>query len=306
MNVLSLFDGMSCGQIALDRVGIRPEKYYASEVDKFAMIVTQNNYPNTIQLGDINNYEEWELHEIDLLIGGSPCQDLSRIKSKDGKGLKGEKSKLFFKYVECIRKFKPKYFLLENVIMSQESNDKITEILGVKPIEINSGNFSAQDRRRLYWTNIPFNKNLPSSELVFNDIEDNDVDEKYYYVDKFEKFNGTETKIAGQLYKYYPNGKLKFYDIIGRVYNPQFKMATLTAVAGGHHEKKVFVDGRTRKLTPLEYERLQTVPDGYTSSVSNSQRYKMLGNGWTVDVIAHIFKGISEVTQTEVSGGETA
>lgn len=291
MNVLSCFDGMSCGQIALERAGINIDNYFASEIDKFAISVTQTNYPDTIQLGDISNYAEWDLPKIDLLIGGSPCQDLSRIKSKDSKGLEGEKSKLFFKYVDCIEKFKPTYFLLENVIMSQESNDIISELLGVRPIEINSGNFSAQDRRRLYWTNINFDVELPTNNTTLKDIMESHVDEKYYYDDEYT-FNGLDKRVVANLNMRFPSGKMKFTETLARVYNPNFKSPTLTAVAGGHQEKKVFDRGKTRKLTPLEYERLQTVADNYTATVSNSQRYKMLGNGWTVDVIAHIFKGI--------------
>lgn len=292
MDVLSLFDGMSGGRLALERAGIDYGAYFASEIDPYAIKVAQQNFPETVQIGSVTDHKKWDLPNIELLIGGSPCQDLSRIKSKDGKGLQGDKSKLFFEYLKSLYKFKPKYFMLENVIMNEESVDTITAALGVKPIEINSSYFSAQDRRRLYWTNIPVDMNLTENPVVFQDIMEHDVEEKYFYDDAFHIFNGTETRVAGQLEKYYPNGKLKFYDIIGRVYNPQFKMPTLTAVAGGHQEKKVLIDGRVRKLTPLEYERLQTVPDNYTAGVSNSQRYKMLGNGWTVDVVAHILQGI--------------
>ena len=295
MNVLSLFDGMSCGQIALNKIGVTPNRYYASEVDKYAIGVTRENYPNTIQLGDINNLEEWALPKIDLLIGGSPCQDLSRIKSKDGEGLNGEKSKLFFKFVDCVVKFKPTYFLLENVLMNKESEDIITELLGVEPIEINSGDFSAQDRKRLYWTNIPFSQEWTRSEAVLGDIMqgEDDIHSKYYYNEDLEVVNGTGKRVYGTMAKFFVgNGKRRMTDTTSRVYNPLFKCATLTAVSGGHQEKKVFVNGKIRKITPLECERLQTVPENYTATASDSQRYKMLGNGWTVDVIAHIFKNI--------------
>ena len=288
MNVLSLFDGMSCGRVALERVGIKVNNYYASEIDKYAIEVSSHNYPDIIQLGDVRNYKEWELPEIDLLMAGSPCQDLSRIKT-DGKGLHGEKSKLFFEFVKCLHKFKPKYFLLENVLMDKESEDIITSILEVDPIEINSCYFSAQDRRRLYWTNIDFDKDFPDNPLVLKDIIENEVDEKYYYNDVYYGFDATK-RVVCNLERRYPNGKMKFTETLARVYNINHKSPTLTAVAGGHQEKKIFHNGRPRKLTPLEYERLQTVPEGYTSLVSNSQRYKMLGNGWTVDVIAYIFK----------------
>lgn len=291
MNVASMFDGMSCGQIALERKGVKVDNYFASEIEKYPILVTQKNYPDTIQLGDINDYKNWDLPKTDLLIGGSPCQDLSRLKSKDGKGLYGEKSRLFFKYVEVLHKLNPKHFLLENVIMNQESKDVITAILGVEPFEINSGNFSAQDRKRLYWTNIDFDKELPLNELVLKDIMEKEVDPKYFYDDEY-KFNGLDKRVVANLHLRYPNGKRKFTEHMARVYSPESKSPTLTAISGGHQESKVWDNGKPRKLTPLEYERLQTVPDGYTSSVSSSQRYKMLGNGWTVDVIAHIFKGL--------------
>lgn len=289
MNIASMFDGMSCGQIAAERIGLKVDNYFASEIDKYAIQVTQENYPNTLQLGSITNYQEWNLPRIDLLIGGSPCQDLSRI--KNGKGLEGEKSKLFFQYVETIERFNPKHFLLENVLMNQESKDIITSALGVDPIEISSSHFSAQDRKRLYWTNIPFEQSLPSNSIMLKDIMEGEVEDKYFYDDTYS-FNGVDKRVIANLDMYYPNGKRKFTESLARVYSPDFKAPTLTAVCGGHQEKKVFANGRVRKLTPLEYERLQTVPDGYTSSVSNSQRYKMLGNGWTVDVIAHIFRGL--------------
>lgn len=294
INTLSLFDGTSAGRLALDRAEIEVDNYFASEVDKHAIQVANHNYPDTPQLGDINNYKTWDLPKIGLMMGGSPCQDLTRIKGKDGKGLYGDKSKLFFKYVECLHRFKPEYFLLENVMMNQESNDMITAILGVDPVEINSSHFSAQDRPRLYWTNIDFDRELPINTTVFKDVMDHDVDDKYFYDDDFEKFNGIEKRMVGSLHRYYPNGKVKFTETTSRVYNPEFKMACLTAVSGGHQEKKVFVDGRARKVTPLEYERLQTMPDGWTSSVSTSQRYKMLGNGWTCDAVAWILRGLKK------------
>lgn len=294
MIVFSGFDGMSGGQLALNKIGVKPDKYFASEIDKPAISVTNHNFKDTIQLGDINNYKSWDLPKIDLAMAGSPCQDLSRIKSKDRKGLFGEKSKLFFKYAEFLNKHNPKYFLLENVIMEQEHNDIITSFLGVEPIEINSSHFSAQDRPRLYWTNIPFDRNLPTNDMVIKDIIENEVDEKYYYDDQFDKAKGfnEEKRQIGSLYRYYENGKVKFTETTSRVYNVNFKSPTLTAVQGGHQEKKIFHDGRVRKLTPLEYERLQTVPDNYTATQANSQRYKMLGNGWTIDAVAWILKGM--------------
>lgn len=284
MNVLSVCDGMSCGQIALEKAGIEIDKYFASEIDSHAMKVTMNNYPNTRQLGDVNDYRGWFLPKIDLMMAGTPCQDLSVIKGKDGKGLHGEKSKLFFTFVKALERFQPEYFLLENVMMKQESNDIISKILGVEPVMINSGNFSAQSRERLYWTNIPFNKTLPTSSGVLKDVLESEVDPKYFYDQDFD-FHGFDSTVCATLH-------IKGHDLLKRVNSPFAKCQTLTAVCGGNQQKKVLVDDRVRKLTPLEYERLQTVPEGYTASVSDSQRYKMLGNGWTVDVIAHILGGL--------------
>ena len=294
MNVLSLFDGMSCGMIALERSGINVDNYFASEVDKYAIKVSEKNYPSIKQIGNVLDYEQWNLPEIDLLIGGSPCQDLSRIKSKDGKGLDGEKSKLFYTYFHALLKFKPKYFLLENVVMAKEYEDIITKLLGVEPILLDSGDFSAQNRPRLYWTNINFDKSKKNSNLKIHHImELGKIEEKYYIKDPY-KWHGMKNKIVANLNTHDENGKRKYMDTTSRVYNINHKSPALTAVCGGGQHKKIYDGVGIRRLTPLEYERLQTVPDGYTDCVSDSQRYKMLGNGWTVDVIAHIFEGLKE------------
>ena len=161
INILSLFDGLSCGNIALERAGIKVNNYYASEIDKWAVQIANKNYPNIIQLGDVTKFDETKLPKIDLLIGGSPCQDLSS--AGKGKGLiKGDRSKLFFVYVYMLKQLKPKYFLLENVRMKQEYQDIISDLLGVQPIKINSSLVSAQNRVRLYWTNIP---NVPNPRI---------------------------------------------------------------------------------------------------------------------------------------------
>lgn len=292
MNVLSLFDGMGCGRLALNKVDIKINNYFASEIDPYAIKVSKHNFPDITQLGDIKTHKDWDLPKIDLIMGGSPCQDLSRIKAKEGKGLFGEKSKLFFEYVKCIHLYKPEYFFLENVVMNKESNEVITSILGVEPILINSSGYSAQDRPRLYWTNIPVKDIKTNNTLVFGDVMKTNVDEKYFLNDEFEHFYGTDKRMVGTLNPKYPNGKMKYTETTSRVYNPKFKMACLTAVSGGGQHKKVLDNGRPRKLTEIEYERLQNVPDNFTSVVSPSQRYKMLGNGWTVDVIADILKGL--------------
>lgn len=155
MRILSLFDGISCGQLALRRAGVRIDKYYASEIDKFAIKITQTNFPNTIQLGDVNDIDFTKfIGKIDLLMGGSPCQDLS-VAKQNRKGLEGERSGLFYKYIEALTTIKPKYFLLENVAsMKKKDKDTITSIIGVEPVMINSALVSAQQRKRYYWTNI--------------------------------------------------------------------------------------------------------------------------------------------------------
>lgn len=255
MNVLSLFDGMSCGQIALERVGIKVENYFASEIDKYAMQVTKHNYPNTKHIGDVTKVKGDELPKIDLLIGGSPCQGFSFA----GKQLNFDdpRSKLFFEFVRLLEETKPKYFLLENVLMKKEYEQIITDHLGVGPIFINSSLVSAQNRKRLYWTNLPIT-GLPNDKgiLLKDIIESGIVDrDKSYCIDA----------------NYHKGGSLKQYFEKSR-------------------RQLVFYGIRFRKLTPTECERLQTVPDNYTSCVSNTQRYRMLGNGWTIDVVAHIFK----------------
>ena len=278
---------MSCGQIALDKLNIYVDKYYASEINKPSIIVTQKNYPNTIQLGDItklSNEELLKIGYIDLLMGGSPCQNLSILvadKSEHHNGLEGEKSKLFYEYLRVLRVVKPKYFLLENVeSMKLKDKERMTELMGVELIASDSGLVSAQERKRYYWTNIPNIKQPENKELVLSDILEQRVNEKYYY-DIPYKFFGEDKRIIAKL-------ELFNYDMLQRVYNPKFKSPTLTGCRGGHKQKKVFDNGKPRRLTPLEYERLQTVPEGYTEGVADGHRYNMLGDGWTVDVIAHI------------------
>lgn len=283
LRVLSLFDGISCGQVALERAGIPVEVYYASEIDKYAIQVTQKNYPDTIQLGDVTTIDFTKfIGKVDLLIGGSPCQSLSITQSKTRQNLDG-KSKLFFEYLRAFETIKPKYFLLENVAsMTDECKKIITNLIGVEPIFIDSNCFSAQDRPRLYWTNLPVDVSiLKESSLSLKDIMEKNVDKKYFYNCDFDYLG--DKKVSAILH-------INGHDILKRVHSPNFKSHTLTTCGGGNTQKKVMDNGRPRKLTPLEYERLQTLPDNYTSCVSNSQRYNTCGNGWTVDVIAHIFK----------------
>lgn len=283
LRVLSLFDGISCGQVALERAGIPVEVYYASEIDKYAIQITQKNYPNTIQLGDVIKLDGKQFEgKIDLLIGGSPCQSLSITMSQTRQNLDG-KSKLFFEYVRILNEVKPKYFLLENVAsMKDECKQVITDYMGVEPIFINSNCFAAQDRPRLYWTNIPVNTmDLRECSLCLEDIMETDVDEKYFYNYPLLNVNMNKQVCATMEFK---NNEMH-----KRIFNPKFKSHTLTTCGGGNTQKKVLDNGRARKLTPLEYERLQTLPDNYTSCVADSHRYTTCGNGWTVDVVSHIF-----------------
>lgn len=318
MNVLSLFDGMSCGRIALERAGINVSKYYASEIDKYAITVTQANYPDTVQLGDVTNWREWDIDwaGIDLLIGGSPCQGFSFA----GKQLAFDdpRSKLFFVYVDIlnhIRSVNPEIkFMLENVKMKKEYLTIISEHLGVQPVLINSALVSAQNRQRYYWANWEFgqpdDKRIVLSDILENGVVDSD---KSYCID-------ANCHKVGNLEQYFNKSRSQLVFICGlsegirlqdgkrlsrnyregyRIYSISGKAACLTSQSkggkGGYsglygtiHNGVVYY----RKLTPVECERLQTVPDNYTAHVSNTQRYKMLGNGWTVDVVAHIFNSI--------------
>lgn len=328
MNVLSLFDGMSCGQIALDKLGIPVDKYFAAEIDKHAIKVAKANYPDMVHLGDVkeiwvsHSYEgaiggspcttgiehEGETHKIDLLIGGSPCQGFSFA----GQQLNFDdpRSMLFFEYVRLLKALNPRYFLLENVKMKKESQDIISEYLGVEPIEINSNLVSAQNRRRLYWTNIPVDGLPDDKGIVLVDIlEDGFTDrDKSYCLDaSYYKGGGASNvrlyfeKSRRQIVFGSGDNKLNQPKIIqkARGYNKgglkalNGKTPTLSTSSWEHNNHLTLDEGTTwRKLSPVECERLQTVPDGYTDHVSNTQRYKMLGNGWTVDVIKHIMKGI--------------
>ena len=407
MKVLSLFDGMSCGRIALDQLGIPVEKYYASEIDKYAMQVSAANYPDIEQVGDICNLDPKDYQDVDLMLAGSPCQGFSFA----GKQLAFDdpRSALFFEFIRLLKAIKPKYFLLENVRMKKEYLQVISEQVsacypeipfGIEPIFINSSLVSAQSRQRYYWTNIPNIKQPEDRDIVLRDIlEDNFdserdkahcIDANYYkgasveqYKKKHRRQLVNKPKMIGKdntpghdILKrvYSKDGKsptitahagkgtvpkietkpkqvgvavdIKGHDQIKRVYSPDGKSPTVTTCGGGHREPKVVTGGAFRgraydqdgkrkdrdgssvakqtkqmlelrkdnksnaittvgkdsiavnedltwrKLTPLECERLQTVPDNYTNHVSNTQRYKMLGNGWTVEVIKHILQNM--------------
>jgi DNA-cytosine methyltransferase len=322
MNVLSLFDGMSCGQQALNRLGIKYDNYYASELDKYAIQITQKNFPDTIQLGDVCGVVAKDLpKDIDLLLAGSPCQGFSFA----GKQLAFDdpRSALFFEFIRLLRELKPKYFLLENVRMKKEYLDVITEqVGGIEPILINSALLSAQNRQRYYWTNIPGVTQPEDKGLVLSDVlEDGYVSErdKSYCLDanyfKGTNLKGYLTKKRRQLVvksmtevRTPEANKIRREHIkkTGKDWSPRHmrhlverddeKSNTITASMSKQHIIQVTRDTdqdvHWRKLTPLECERLQTVDDNYTEGVSNTQRYKMLGNGWTIDVISHILNHI--------------
>lgn len=302
-NIFSAFDGMSCLQLALKKAKIGYSNYYSSEIDKYSIKVAQDNFSNTIQIGNIQNVTAMALPSIGLLAGGSPCQGFSR----SGKQLRfeDERSKLFFEFLRLKNELKPKYFLLENVKMRQEDEDIISSYLGVKPFKINSSLVSAQNRERLYWTNIIDIENfkMPDDKYIFlKDIVDYEVDKfinvkdySFFPADSHNSKNGLI--FLGGLAK----GNKGFWNNDGkflqrsfkqgyRVYSIEGKSVTLNASGGGLGGKTGLyeINGKIRQLTVSECEQLQNIPIGYTKSVSQSQAKKMLGNGWTVDVITHI------------------
>lgn len=373
MKILSLFDGISCARVALERAGIPVEAYYASEIDKYAIQISQKNYPDIIKLPSVTEIETikeispydnppYKKAEIDLLIGGSPCQDLS-IAKRNRKGLDGERSGLFWEYVRILKEVKPKYFILENVAsMPKEAKAIITEALGVEPIMINAALVSAQNRKRLFWTNIP-NVTLPRDKgIMLKDILENGdtdrlksycIDAHYHKGSSYEHYKNKGTRqlifLGGVRNKDWAKDGKDYSRNFGqgdRVYSPEGKSTTLSALGGGrgaktglyavaltetrteeakrirkeHREKTgkdysprrdkelkprndekantittgttkeslILQDTVIRKLTPVECERLQGLPDNYTEGVSNTQRYKMLGNAFNVDVVVHI------------------
>ncbi len=351
INVLSCFDGLSGGQLALEKAGIKVNQYFASEIDKYAIAVAKYNYPNMIHLGDVKKIDTSTLPKIDLMLAGSPCTDLSFAGL--GKGLvEGEQSSLFFDWWELVQELKPKYIFLENVRMKEEYKDQISDILGFQPTAINSSLVSAQNRYRLYWFGVRDGdtyKAIPISQpedrgIVLADILEQGLDDTWTLSDKAQErarnnprsraFKPDQDKSGALLSNQYKQStdslyavadgciqvgetaEIKGYDIIKRVYSPEGKAPTLTTMQGGHREPKVattdpkggrivnnhLVEGLTwRKLTPKECARLQTVPDnhcimgnfdGVVKPISKSQQYKMLGNGWTIDVIAHILEGM--------------
>ena len=292
MNVLSLFDGMSCGQIALDKLGIKVDNYFASEIDKHAIKVTQSNYPDTKQIGSILEVKGVDLPKIDLLYGGSPCQSFSR--AGDGSGFDG-KSKLFWEFVRVLKEVNPTYFLLENVVMKKEWERIITDSLGVSPVQICSSNFSAQKRQRLYWTNIPLDSEVVDKGVTLKDI-----------VNGYRE----EIKDSPLVLDTYADGSLKIKNATkkGFLIANEGDSVNLEVPTSKTRRGRVGVgktntlntacnygmvkEGKLVKLNVNDFEALQTVPKDYTILASENQRKRMLGNGWTVDVIAHIFRNL--------------
>jgi DNA (cytosine-5)-methyltransferase 3A len=275
MNVLSLFDGIRCGRIALERAGIPVTNYYASEIDSKAIAVAQRNYPDTIQLGDITKLKGEDLPEIDLLMGGSPCQGFSMI----GKNLafNDPRSKLFFEFVRLLGEVKPKHFLLENVKMKKDYLNIISGYLGVKPKCIDSSLVSAQSRVRYYWTNIPNVTQPQDLGITLGDV----IDKSY-----------KDYRIPKNWQKRVPPELPEYCDPYNKKAITSGKSTSLrTNVNNGNMWVKV-PEGY-RNLNREEAESLQTVPHGYTKVLSEAQAKKCLGNGWTVDVLAHIFKEIA-------------
>ena len=317
LKVLSLFDGISCGMVALERAGIPVERYVAYEIDKYAIQVSKKNYPHIEHCGDVTTADFTQYEGFDLLIGGSPCQGFSFA----GKQLnfKDERSKLFFEFVRALEEVKPRYFLLENTPMKKEYENVISECLGVEPILINSALVSAQNRKRLYWTNISNLQQPKDKEILLEDIVEKDA-----LVDR-EKSHAIIASIGRTTHREYflkKQGQMVYSAImLSNIYGgfkekkPRVhlqKSVTIRAGQGGGHIPSLVIDDKVkeipiddfkkiiRKVTPLECERLQTLPDNYTDAeISNTQRYKCIGNGWTVDVIAHILRNLKEHTEKE-------
>jgi DNA (cytosine-5)-methyltransferase 3A len=319
MNVLSLFDGISCARVALDRAGIEVNAYMSSEIDKNAIKVSEKNYSDIIRVGSVLDLEVEG--QVDLLIGGSPCTDLS-IAKKDRQGLEGNQSSLFWEYVRIKKECKPKWFILENVAsMPKKDKDIITKEMGVEPVMFNASLVSAQSRKRLFWTNIPFD--LPKDKgIVLKDILQTSVDEKFY-INKAMKETGKTTGKVGYIGKgeqYGQGGQAhRVYAIDGktptlssgapliklghtgskerqtnRIYDPEGKAPTQLkgSGVGGALPTLIQEETRIRKLTPIECERLQGLPDNYTEGVATTNRYRCLGNAFNVDVVAHILTAV--------------
>ena len=324
MNILSLFDGISCARVALDVAGIPVNKYYACEIEKNAMKVSKKNYPDIISLGSVIDFNKDMIQEpIDLLVAGSPCQDLS-IAKKERKGLEGDRSSLFFEYVRIKNEMKPKYFILENVAsMKKEDRDIISGIMGCEPVMFNASLVSAQTRKRYFWTNIKFD--LPEDRgIVLKDIlqPDAEIDERminkegksYVLTASYSKVSNSEAQVKNSVEKK-QRTMVKVGRIVGRRINEKghreddnksIPIKQRVEVRADEKSNNLSTIGKDnvvvkspenespiiRKLTPIECERLQSLPDDYTSGIAMTNRYKCLGNAFNVEVVAHILKNI--------------
>lgn len=288
MKVLSLFDGISCGMVALERANIPVERYVAYEIDKYAIQISKKNYPQIEHCGDVTTADFTQYKGFDLLIGGSPCQDLCSMGSH--KGLAGEKSGLFFEFARALKEVNPKYFLLENnASMTKENEEIITKIMGVEPIMINSADFTAQNRKRLYWTNIPIEEWEIQNVLLLDIAQNIEEKQEFLITKKVNKYLSEEYK-----------GRKIQKTVLASIRQLSEKsrcLSTRSCDVGSNSGLCLLQNGAYYVATPIECERLQTLPDNYTFGISNPQRYKCIGNGWTVDVIAHILRGLKQCTQ---------
>ena len=304
MKVLSLFDGISCGRLALERANLPVEKYDAFEIDRYAIAVSQNNYPDIVQHGDVFNGNFKQFKGYDLLLGGSPCTYWSVAKKERETTADGEGFRLFMEYVRALEASECRYFLYENNFsIHQNIKDEISEKLGVQPIMINSALLSAQNRKRCYWTNIPNVSQPQDKGILLADILESGVawqDKSYCMTASYDGAIFSNTLKRKQRTMIAEPVRIGHYGKGGQGQRIYGKSVTLSANGGGQGAKtglyKIDLpngDYIIRKLTPVEAERLQTLPDNYTAGISNTQRYKCIGNGWTVDVIAHILGGLS-------------
>ena len=278
MNVLSLFDGMSCGQIALNKAGIKYDNYFASEIKKHAIETTQINYPDTIQLGDVTKIKASDLPKIDLLIGGSPCQDFSQA-NIERSGLKGIKSNLFFEYYRLLKELKPTYYLLENVIMLPEHFAALSNYMQTYPFETNGALVSAALRRRLFWTNIgPFYNDM----FGFRHCDIPQPKDKKIYLQDIIEDGFVCVKKSDSLLT-----KRENYSNLKRVKKRYGKLPLGTII---FNDKTFTIDDKIRNFYQFELERLHNIPEGYTRNLSVNKAHDLIGDGWTVDIIVHILQ----------------
>lgn len=301
MNVLSLFDGMSCGRIALERAGIQVDNYYSSEIKPYAIKVADINYPQDKdnRMGDITKIVDCLLPHIDLLIGGSPCQDFSGA-NKERLGTDGIKSKLFFEYIRLLRETNPKYFLLENVRMKKEHQDFVSSIIGCEPIVINSELVAPHLRHRLYWTNIPFTEMPKDKGLKLNDILVNGYSDRQKARTLLESDSRPLSTPIKMAHRYFNTGfttlifeSKEHYNLIKEHFDKYFKGKSAKEIDDLSKNMDLSFYNGLRYMNNRERECCQTVPQGYTDSLSQNEAACILGDGWTVDIIAHIFKGLN-------------